>query len=445
ETPFEMTESKTLYSRYGFPLLIAGIIIFRFLYSLTQEFWFPDEDVLQIYLIGLKSFTTHTYPYFGADLVYNGSQIPGALQGYLVSAGWFIWKIPEAPYIVLNILLTLSLGFLAWYASKRLTDLSKVFIWVYVFLIPWSICYFTRIVNPSHVIPGAVLFFIGIFEIYPPLRKNILPQWLSFFFLGFGIFWIFQLHMSWVLLGPFTAVAFYYLFRTKDIRSIAKNTGSFLAGCLVTGSLLIPTLVHFGLSSEKGKSVSGMVELHLEHVGDVFKLLSTYLAYASFDVTRFIGGNTDERMAFLSNYPWAAPFTIVVGIAGLAQAIFLLYHFFSRKKGDVMFRNVALLALSGFLLFFFLSLFSKVDPPSHAAVLFFPLMILYSLYGLRKPLEKKWMKRIAGITFASAVIMYSAIALKNYSTISMYKNREVIVRALEQDDYTLVGRRRYEK
>ncbi len=429
----------------GFWLIIIGIVIFRFIYSLTTEFWFPDQDVLQIYLIGLKSFTTHTYPYFGADLVYNGSQIPGALQGYLVSAGWFIWKIPEAPFIVLNILLTLSMGFLAWYASKRLPDYSRLFIWVYVFLIPWSICYFTRIVNPSHVMPGAILFFIGIFEIYPPLRKNILPQWLCFFFLGIGIFWIFQLHMSWVLLGPFTAVAFYYLLRTKDIRLIAKNTGSFLVGCLTTGSLLIPTLLNYGLSSEKGKSVSGMVELHLEHIGDILKLLSTYLAYASFDVTRFIGGSSDARIAFLKDYPWAAPFTLIVGVVGLTQAIFLLYSFFTKKKGDIMFRNVAFLALCGFLLFFFLSLFSRVEPPSHAAVLFFPMMVLYSLYALRKPLQKKWIQRTAQITFASAVIMYSAIALKNYSMISMYKNREVIVKALEQDDYTLVGKRRYEK
>ncbi len=440
-----MSKTRVLSTRYSFLLLLAGIIIFRFLYSLTQEFWFPDEDVLQIYLIGLKSFSTHSYPYFGADLVYNGSQIPGALQGYLVSIGWFIWKIPEAPYIVLNILLSLSLGFFAWYASKRMPDYSKVFIWVYIFLIPWSICYFTRIVNPSHVIPGAILFFTGIFEIYPSLRKNILPQWLSFFFLGFGIFWIFQLHMSWVLLGPFTAVAFFYLLRTKDLRLIVKHTGSFLAGCFVTGSLLIPTLMNYGLSSQKGKSVSGMVELHLEHFGEIVKLLSTYLAYASFDITRFIGGNTAERMAFLKDYPWAAPSTVFLGIVGFAQAFYLLYSFFSRKKDDAMFRNISLLALSGFLLFFFLSLFSRVEPPSHAAVLFFPLMILYSLYAYRKLLEKKWMQRVAIAAFISAVIMYSAIGLKNYSSISMYKNREVIVCALEQDDYTLVGKRRYEK
>ncbi len=436
---------KNFFPRIRIPLLVAGIIIFRFLFSLTTEFWFPDEDVLQIYLIGLKSFTTHTFPYFGADLVYNGSQIPGALQGYLVSIGWYLWKIPEAPFIVLNILLTLSLGFLAWYASKRLPNYSRMFIWVYAFLIPWSICYFTRIINPSHVIPGAIIFFIGIFEIYPTLRKNILPLWLSFFFLGFGIFWIFQLHMSWVLLGPFTTVAFFYLLRTKNIRFIAINTFSFLFGCLTTGSLLLPTLLNFGLTSEKGKSVSGMVEIHWEHAGDIFKLLSSFLSYGCFDVTRFIGGNTEERVVFLQNYLWAAPFTIIVGIAGLAQALYLFYSFFRPKKGDIMLRNVAMFTLSGFLLFYISTFFSKVDPASHASVLFFPVLILYSLYAFCKLLEKKWIQRIVQVTFASAIIMYTAIAIKNYSTISMYKNREVIVRALEQDNYKLVGLRRYEK
>jgi hypothetical protein len=440
-----MTSLKKFFSRYGFLLFVSTIIIFRFLYSLTQEFWFPDEDVLQIYLIGLKSFTTHTFPYFGADLVYNGSQIPGALQGYLVSAGWYLWKIPEAPYLILNILLTLSLGFLAWYASKRLPDLSRTGIWAYVFLIPWSICYFTRIVNPSYVIPGAILFFIGIFEIYPPLKKNILPAWLSFFFLGFGIFWIFQLHMSWVLLGPFTFTAFYYLLRTKSIRAIATHTLSFLSGCLVTGSLLIPTLTNFGLSSEKGKSVSAMMEIHWEHTRDIFNLLSTYFSYGSFDVTRFIGGNTDARLAFLSNYPWAAPFTVFVGVAGLAQALYLLYTFFRRKKGDVMLRNVTYLAIIGFLLFFIASLFSKVDPPSHAAVLFFPVLIFYNLYAFRELLKNTWVQRVVQVTFVSAIIMFTAIAIKNYNTISIYKNRDAVVKALEQDNYKLVGLRRYEK
>src|SRR5688572_18194057 len=188
-------------------LLIFAIITFRFCYSLTNEFWFVDEDVLQIYLIGLKSFTTGSYPYFGADLVYTHSQIPGALQGYLVSLGWYLWQIPEMPMIVLNSILDISLLFLVWYISKRLPLLQLWIIICSVFLVPWSICYFTRVINPSYVIPGAIVFFIGIFEIYPFLKKGILSGRLSFFFLGFGLVWIFQLHMSWVLLCPYIARA----------------------------------------------------------------------------------------------------------------------------------------------------------------------------------------------------------------------------------------------
>jgi len=262
------------FPRNWFPLFVIGIIIFRFLYSLSQEFWNPlDIDSIQIYLIGLKSFTTHAYPYFGADVVYNASQIPGALQGYLVTAGWYLWMIPEAPYIILNILLTLSLGFLAWYSSKRLPDLSRTFIWIYVFLIPWSICYFTRIINPSYVIPGAILFFIGIFEIYPSTRIYVVKQWLCYYFLGFSIFWIMQLHMSWVLLIPFTVVAFYYLLRSKNTNEIIKSSISFLAGCVTTASLLIPTLTQFGLTNNEGKSVSSLLEFHPEHFAQFFKLL----------------------------------------------------------------------------------------------------------------------------------------------------------------------------
>jgi hypothetical protein len=439
--------AKNFFSKYGLRFLIAGLIIFRFIYSLANEFWAKVDDVLQIYLIGLKSYTTHSYPYFGADLVYNQSQIPGALQGYLVSCGWYIWKIPEAPYIVLNILVTLALSFLAWYAAKRLPDFPKPLLWIYIFLISWSLCYFTMIVNPAYMIAGAILFFVGIFEIYPSLKKNIIPEWLSFFFLGFSIFWVMQLHMSWVLLGPFTALAFYYLLRSKNIRRIGISLFTFVIGCIITGSLLLPTLLKFGMANEQGKSVSGMVEFHPEHATNIIGLLGKYLIYGCFDVARFTGSGTEERIGFLKEYLWAAPFTIIVTVIGLAQAFFLLYTFFRKKKEDRMLRNVTYMAIGGFFILFLSSLFSRLDPAahSHAAVLFFPLVILYSLYAINDILKKKWVLRMAYISFASAIIMYTAMGIKNYETISMYKNREVIVKALEEDNYRLVGKRRYEQ
>ncbi|MDP4218940.1 MAG: hypothetical protein Q8896_00740 [Bacteroidota bacterium] len=437
--------SKKFLSRYGFVLLVAAIVVFRFLYSLSQEFWYLDEDVLQIYLIGLKSFTTHTYPYFGADLVYNGSQIPGALQGYLVSIGWFIWKIPEAPFIVLNILLTLGLGFLAWYASKRFPSLSRIFIWIYIFLIPWSICYFTRIVNPSYVIPGAIMFFVGIFEIYPQTRKNIIPEWLCFYFIGFAIFWIMQLHMSWVLLGPFTAFAFYYLLRTKDIKRIAGRTLSFIAGCITTASLLLPTLATYGIASGRGKSVSAMAEFHPEHFAAFFKLLGVYLGYACFDQNRFRSLGEADSAAFAAAYPWAVPCIVILLVTGFIQALWLLLCFFRKSNGDSKRRGITNIAISGFLLFFISTLFSMIIPPSHAAVLFFPLMIIYALEAYQEPMKKKWVRIWMYSAFGAAVIFYTANGLYRYYNVSMYKNRDAVVKALEQDNYKLVGLRRYEK
>ncbi|MEI8134518.1 MAG: hypothetical protein WCH46_05485 [bacterium] len=442
-----MTQKKSVSYPIGLSLFVSGIFIFRFLYSLANDFFANGDDVLQIYLIGLKAFTTHAHPYFGADLVYNESQIPGSLQGYLVSAMWYLWKIPEAPHILLNILLFLSLGFLAWFLSKRLPDVPKLLIVMYVYLLPWSMCYFTMILNPAYMICGSILFFAAIFEIYPSLKKNILPEWLCFFMMGFSIFWVMQLHMSWVLLGPFTALAFYYLLMTKDPKRILKNLGVFLVGCVITASFLVPTLLKFGLANEQGKSVSGMLEFHPEHAVNIINLLGKYLIYGCYDVARFTGSGTEERVGFLKEFIWAAPFTVYVTIIGLAQAFFLLFSFFRKKGKDPMLRSLANMAVGGFAILFFMSLFSRLDPSahSHAGILFFPLLVIFSIYAIRSLIKRKWVLRMLYASFGSAIIMYSALAMKNYDTVSLYKKRDVIVRALEQDNYKLVGLRRYKK
>jgi len=57
-------------------IVITCIFILRLIYGLTTEFWYPDQDVIQIYLIGLKFFTTGQFPYFGPDLVYTMLKFP---------------------------------------------------------------------------------------------------------------------------------------------------------------------------------------------------------------------------------------------------------------------------------------------------------------------------------------------------------------------------------
>src|SRR5216117_2553688 len=107
----------------GFLALLLLLFCFRLGFGLCSEFW-TDDDTKQIYLIGLKFYTTHEWPYFGPDVDYSLQsplvQIPGALQGVLVGAPFFVLPIAEAPFILLNILSFAALCLLAWYCAKRL-------------------------------------------------------------------------------------------------------------------------------------------------------------------------------------------------------------------------------------------------------------------------------------------------------------------------------------
>jgi hypothetical protein len=424
--------------------ILISIFALRLTYSLTTEFWYPDEDVLQIYLIGLKYFTTGIFPYFGADLVYTKAQIPGALQAFLVSAGWFIKEIPESPFVVLNILLTSSLAFLAWYITKRVASVKPFIIWIWVFITPWSLCYFSRIINPSYVVPGAILFFIGIFEIYPMLIIKIIPEKLSFYMIGFALLWIFQLHMSWVLLIPFILLAFYFLIKNNNFKIILNRIIYFMLGCLTTGVFVIPTFLKYGLSNQNGISSTSVIQFNVEHFKEVFNYLVKYLAYSCFDTTRFFGADAAQRYNFLRDYLWASPFTVIVTIFGIIQLLFLIIFLFKKENPSKQWKAIKNITLLGFLLMYSSSWFSVASPGGHSTVLYFPLVMIYTAHCFEKILQKKWMINTMIIVFISAFIMSSAIAYKNYNTISIYKKRDAVEKALKEKDYHFVGKRRYE-
>ena len=61
---------------------------------------------------GLRFFATGRWPYFGPDLVWTKSEIPGALQALLVGIPLKLVPVPEAPFAVLNLLSTTGTGIL---------------------------------------------------------------------------------------------------------------------------------------------------------------------------------------------------------------------------------------------------------------------------------------------------------------------------------------------
>src|SRR5258707_9328765 len=109
-------------------LIFSGLLLLAFLFRLAFGLCsqFLDDDTKQIYLLGLKFYTTKTWPYFGPDVTQT-IQIPGALQGLMVGLPFYVLPIPEAPYLLLNILSFSSLCFFAWYCAKRLPEIPKWF------------------------------------------------------------------------------------------------------------------------------------------------------------------------------------------------------------------------------------------------------------------------------------------------------------------------------
>lgn len=208
-----------------FYLFVFFLFLFRIIYGLCTDFWLIDE--MQIYLIGLKTFTTGTWPFYGPDIVYTNTQISGALQGLLVSIPFYLLKIPESPSIFLNILSFCSFSLLAFYISKRISDIPKWLIWLLVLTTPWALHFSTMVVNPSYVIIFSIPFFLSVLEILPIYEQKIIQPKLAFFIIGITTTLIMQLHMSFVLLIPYTVFVFIHAIRTFPKKMIIYTPMSF--------------------------------------------------------------------------------------------------------------------------------------------------------------------------------------------------------------------------
>src|SRR3982074_3156559 len=121
-------------------LIFSGLLLLAFLFRLGFGLCsqFLDEDTKQIYLLGLKFYTTGAWPYFGPDVTPE-IQIPGALQGVLVGAPFFVWRMPEAPYVLLNLLSFASLCLFACYCTKRSPSIPAWLIWSWLLTAPWTL------------------------------------------------------------------------------------------------------------------------------------------------------------------------------------------------------------------------------------------------------------------------------------------------------------------
>ena len=423
-----------------FTLLLLGFL-FRLFFGLCSPF--QDEDAKQIYLIGLKFYTTGAWPYFGPDVTPT-IQIPGALQGLVVGLPFYVLPIPEAPYILLNILSFSSLCFFAWYCSRRLPEIPKWFVWSWLLTAPWTLNISTHIFNPSYVLPGAILFFVAAIETYPFLSRALIPQRWANFMMGLSLLWIMQFHLSGLVLLPYVALSFYFQIKESG-RSAMSSIGWFAIGAIITGSFLIPTFIKYGLSEGLG-STNESLGFNSENLWRQWNIvegvLGRFLSFASFELPRFIGRNTALRLAFMKENPWLIPFVVFLTLAGILQCVAMLVLWFKKEHAHRDWKAIKYFTLGTVVLLYFSFLFSMKLPHSHTFYLTFPIAMLYSLYCWSEFLKNRGWQKFAAVFIICGLIFDIGLAVSNLKQVSIYTERARIVEAIKAKDYRIVGERR---
>ena len=417
--------------------IVVLIFIVRLIFGITSEFW--KEDELQIYLIGLKSFTTHTWPYYGPDVVYTNTQIPGALQGILVSAPWYIWQAPEAPIVFLNILSFISLCFISWYLSARIKTLPRWFIFLWICSLSWTLDFGCRVVNPSYTLIFSIPFFIALLEILPVYETKLLNKDFAFFLLGICPALIMQLHLSFVLLIPFWLLAFFFELKNfPGIKKLAWHLFFFLIGIAIGISTLLPTF----FLKHPAPSAAQNVVVNFENFKNFFTIILRYLSFASYEIPYMLGSNWQVRFQILNENPWMYPFAFYLFVFGSISVLFYLYSLI-KVKIDNSFKKIKWLLIFGFTITFLSFFFSIKGPSPHTFYILFPLPLIFSVYCLSWLYNKKHIfKILVIIAVFSSYFFYSGLIRYNYKHCSMYINKEKVVKALNEKDYKILGARR---
>ncbi len=396
-------------------------------------------DQHQIYLIGLKFYTTGAWPYFGPDVA-SQIQLPGALQGLVVGLPFFLCPIPEAPYLALGLLSFMGLGLFAWVCCRQLPAFPRWILFGWLLTAPWVLNWSTNIDNDSYALFGGCLFFAGFLEALPALRLGLWPLPLSFFMMGFSLFWCAQFHMSYVLLFPFTAAALFLNFKNKKINWPAI-LGALGLGCLTTGLFILPTYLKYGFTAGSG-GMANAIHLNPENFLSFFTVLGRFLSLSASEIPRFIGAHTADRLNFLNQNFWLWPFALALFGFWIFQVGAMVVLAFQPRKADSRWNYVRLLT-GGTVLGIYLSfLFAIKTPAAHTYYITLPLAMLYAFYCFAPWAGRRWFAPLAAGLLVCNLIFHFGLALNHLQTKSLYQDRAVFEQAIQEKNYHLLGERR---
>ena len=429
--------------RWRWPLILFAGFAFRLAYGLSREFFFEDET--QIFLLGFRYQATGAWPFFGPDVVWTRSEIPGALQALLIGVPLRLVPVPESPFVLLNLLSFAAIAAFAWYTCAQLPGAPRWLLWGWFLTIPWTIEFSAHMINTSYILVPAMLFFLGFFEAMPAFSLRRLPAPAAFALMGLAVTWMMQIHMSWPLLGPFAAAA--WLSRRRDgMGALVVDAAGFAGGALLPGLLLIPTLARYGLHAGSG-GVLRNLHPHWVNPWIIATTLARMLSFASLEISRFIATDGAKRLEFFARHLWLVPAAILVWIIGTVQPIWMLVDACrpARQWPEAMpYAKWALLRrlLGGAVLLVYASYFLVMEPPqAHAFYVLAPLAFMFAAFWWTW-VDSPRARRIAAGVLMLNIAFHAGLAWTQGPELSLYKNRDVVATAVRLKSPEMFAHRR---
>jgi len=210
----------------------------------------------------------------------------------------------------------------------------------------------------------------------------------------------------------------------------------FILGASISISTLIPTLLNgFGSGA-----VENNIVFNFKNILEIPNLILKFLMLASYEVSRFIGHDTPSRLDYLAQQVWVIPFVIFLLLVGFLQVAYFILSFF-RKNDLKEWQKVKRFTLGSLLLLSFSFLFSVTQPRSHTFYILYPVAIWYSFYCYGN-LFKHNIRLVAILILASGIVFHTSIFVDNLENRSLFANRNLVMKAITEKDYSLLGVRR---
>lgn len=415
-------------------LLVSILVCFRIFFGIQINF--NHEDYEQIYLIGLEYAFNDTWSYWGPDVVWSETRLPGGMQGFLAGFPLQVYNHPYSPIFFSNLLSAIGLILLALYGKKRFPSLNLNFLLALFLLLPFYLYHGTVLLNTAYLIFTGALLFIPVFELFIYRDKLIFKQvGIYFALMSFSLFITYQIHLTWVVYIPFFIVLLFLEIKNKTPQLWTVPIYIIL-GALISGSFLIPTIIDYGsviyLNNEDNLNFDPKSFLR------IFELFGRYFSFATYDV--IITYNFYEVATYKSYFSLISLWAIK--IFSFFQFALIWIGFYKMKKTIDFKRTLILFGLTLLTAIVLFSISNK-HLESRTYLILFPVPLWLSLYGYEYWFKTDWIKKLTyGIT-ALSFLAFLSVSVANYKgEFSFNSKKTEIEKALKERNPEAFGERR---